>query len=135
MDWAVWTLLAALTLIVGGLLVLRRLPLRDANGDVVDEFGRPVAPLDRQARRVVQALLSNRNQPMTTYDIRCVVDIPRVALHEVIDRLETLGLLVSATSGDLRPGTTFKFRYYRLTDRGVVEAQRPSRIERGRHRS
>lgn len=87
MEWPFWVGLAIFVGTVGGLLWMRNRPLRDARGNVVDEYGRPIDQLSSEAN-VVLITLRRSGEPLSGYDLRRHVDMTRQNFYAMIADLE-----------------------------------------------
>lgn len=114
MDWAVYVGTAIFVLTIIGMLWMRNRPLRDARGNVVDEYGRPIAQLSSEAN-VVLIALRNSAEPLSGYDLRRYVTMPRQNFYAMLTDLEHRDLITSQI--DQLGG--HNVRRYLLTDHGI----------------
>lgn len=94
MTWAIYVGAAIFALTVGGMFYLRGRPLRDARGNIVDEFGRPVNELSDDAN-VVLITLRNNAEPQSGYDLRCHVTMSRQNFYAMMLDLEHRGFVMN----------------------------------------
>lgn len=92
--WAIWVGAAIFALTVGGMFYMRGKPLRDARGNVVDEFGRPIAQLSNDAN-VVLITLRNSSETLSGYDLRRHVNMSRQEFYAMISDLEFRNLIAN----------------------------------------
>lgn len=86
-EWAIWVGSVIFVATIAGMLWLRNRPLRDAHGNVVDELGRPVAKLSNDATVVLNALRNSR-EPLSGYDLRRHVTMPRQNFYAMMTELK-----------------------------------------------
>lgn len=113
MSWAFYVGAAIFALTVGGMFYMRGRPLRDARGNIVDEYGRPVNELSRDAN-VVLITLRNSAESLSSYDLRRHIDTTRQEFYAMIMDLEHRNYV---TSEIVMIGAT-NVRRYLLTQRG-----------------
>lgn len=114
MEWALWGGSAIFALTVGGMFFMRNRPLRDAQGNVVNEFGRPIDELSNEANVVLIALY-NSVEPLSGYDLRRHVTMSRQSFYAMIADLEFKELLNSS----IEKLGAHNIRMYRLTEHGI----------------
>lgn len=111
--WALWVGSAIFALTVGGMFWMRNRPLRDARGNVVDEFGRPVSDLSNEAN-VVLITLRDSLEPLSGYELRTHVTMPRQNFYAMMTELKRRNLI----SDEIDKLGVHNVRRYRLSDEG-----------------
>lgn len=114
MTWPAYVGIAVFALTIGGMLWMRNRPIRDANGNVVDEFGRPIGQLSSEATVVLTALRRS-DEPLSGWDLRQHVTMTRRDFYAMIAGLEHRDLITSQV--DQVGG--HNIRRYTLTDYGI----------------
>jgi DNA-binding MarR family transcriptional regulator len=112
-EWALWVGASIFALTIGGMFYMRGKPLRDAQGNAVNELGRPIAQLSSDAN-VVLITLHNNYEPLSSYELRRHVDMQRQNFYAMMTDLEHRNLITS----QIEKLGAHNVRRYLLTENG-----------------
>jgi hypothetical protein len=115
-----WIALLGVLLLVsaGGLTYMRSRPIDEDTG----QPQRSTRALVRQRRAVMTTLMDDANVPQTAYALRTAVRLAPESFQALMIDMRDRGLVETYTP-EYDDTHNFPLPHYRLTDRGVAEAQ------------